>query len=244
MESRKMLKYIKRFIQIPPHWVEIKRIGNSRFGKITMLVPFIGYMILFNEDMNKYLELSSKFVDGESAKDSNRLFYFYFGLSFIGMASIFFQLFCPRRIRLYRDALESAEYGMVLVSGRRILRVIQVINSNHKKMKEAKDWIPPQTEDFINRLIKSYKKENLADIDINGTSAEFQSKEKLDLKYEKQREFQKQAMHVSWALLDIVDRKKRLLILSLYGIGFLLLSIPTIDTFCRVSIAFWYRLFV
>jgi len=42
----------------PPKWDVLRGLGQSRVVSITIFAPFIGYLILFNQYVAQYLELS------------------------------------------------------------------------------------------------------------------------------------------------------------------------------------------
>ena len=91
-------------------WSAIRRIGQSRLLSLTIIVPFLGSVILFNQVVVDLLILSPELVrrwfhlDGQTEQaihaiahnlTLSRLYYVYFGLSFLGFGSSLFALFCP-----------------------------------------------------------------------------------------------------------------------------------------------------
>lgn len=95
-------------------WSSIRRIGQSRLLALTVVVPFLGSIILFNHNVVEALAFSPQVIRGwfhlpindQGGLDSvthaltlSRLYYVYFGLSFLGFASAFFALFCPTTIK-------------------------------------------------------------------------------------------------------------------------------------------------
>ncbi|MBB4258059.1 hypothetical protein [Bradyrhizobium sp. CIR3A] len=95
-------------------WSAIRRIGQSRLLAFTIIVPFLGSTILFNQTVVDALALSPELVrrwlhldSGDQLKESahaltlTRLYYAYFGLSFLGFGSALFGLFCPTTIKDY-----------------------------------------------------------------------------------------------------------------------------------------------
>jgi hypothetical protein len=58
-------------------WTVLRDIGNSAPAKLTILIPLVGYLIIFNEHVLKYLELSHQLFgnkDSQSTQISPRLF--------------------------------------------------------------------------------------------------------------------------------------------------------------------------
>lgn len=95
-------------------WSAVRRIGQSRLLALTVIVPFLGSMILFNQTVVEALSLSPELVrhwlhlgrdEGEQVRDTahaltlSRLYYVYFGLSFLGFGSAVFGLFCPTTVK-------------------------------------------------------------------------------------------------------------------------------------------------
>lgn len=95
-------------------WSAIRRIGQSRLLALTVIVPFLGSIILFNQTVVEALSLSPELVrhwlhldrnGSEQARDAahaltlSRLYYVYFGLSFLGFGSALFGLFCPTTVK-------------------------------------------------------------------------------------------------------------------------------------------------
>src|SRR4051794_6374822 len=88
-------------------WSAIRRIGQSRLLALTIVVPFIGSLLLFNQGVVDVLTLSPELVrrwlhiSAETSADAARkltfarLYYVYFGLTFLGIGSALFVLFCP-----------------------------------------------------------------------------------------------------------------------------------------------------
>lgn len=99
-------------------WSAIRRIGQSRLLALTIVVPFLGSLLLFNQSVVDFLMLSPELVGrwlhlsanetGGAAKKLTmaRLYYVYFGLTFLGMGSALFVLFCPLEIKNYSTPIE------------------------------------------------------------------------------------------------------------------------------------------
>src|SRR4051794_39106992 len=90
-------------------WSSIRRIGQSRLLTLTIIVPFLGSVILFNQAVVDLLSISPEVVRrwfhlaserSDEAKATahtltlSRLYFVYFGLSFLGFGSAVFALFC------------------------------------------------------------------------------------------------------------------------------------------------------
>jgi hypothetical protein len=89
-------------------WTKLREIGNSPAVKLTIAIPLVGYLILFNESVLHYLDLSRELFGqprtaGESgAHVSWRLLVLYFGLCFIAVGAALYAWHCPDEIKSYR----------------------------------------------------------------------------------------------------------------------------------------------
>jgi hypothetical protein len=109
-------------------WSAIRRIGQSRLLALTIVVPFLGSLLLFNQAVVDVLTLSPELVRRwfhltvENSTDAARkltlarLYYVYFGLTFLGVGSALFVLFCPLDIKNYSTAIEYQTTEGPLVS--------------------------------------------------------------------------------------------------------------------------------
>jgi len=109
-------------------WSAIRRIGQSRLLALTIVVPFLGSLLLFNQAVVDVLTLSPELVrrwfhltvsdsaDAARKLTLARLYYVYFGLTFLGVGSALFVLFCPLDIKNYSTAIEYQTIEGPLVS--------------------------------------------------------------------------------------------------------------------------------
>jgi hypothetical protein len=94
-------------------WSTLRSIGTYPATKMTIFIPLIGYLIIFNENILHYLQLSKQLFDrtaervmSETAPVSGRLLVLYFGLCLIACGSVIFTLRCPPRLKAYGSAPE------------------------------------------------------------------------------------------------------------------------------------------
>jgi hypothetical protein len=73
-------------IDCAAHWNALRRIGNSWIGKDSIALPILSYLILFQDDIIRYLRLHSSFC--ENCEVSWRLHLFYFGCCFFAVGSL------------------------------------------------------------------------------------------------------------------------------------------------------------
>ena len=76
--------------------------------QLSAAFPFVGYLILFNDDVSKVLNL--RLLDDGLVREGSldllwhtKLYLIYFGLLFLGLGSFLYQLRCPRVIKKHID---------------------------------------------------------------------------------------------------------------------------------------------
>lgn len=107
-----------------PKWSTLRVIGNSTPVRLTVVMPFIGYLILFNSHVVDALNLAlDYFPQCQSMNCSksfilSRLYFLYFGLCFLGVGASLYQLRCNPYIKRF-DTAESftASISPVVTSG-------------------------------------------------------------------------------------------------------------------------------
>jgi hypothetical protein len=93
-----------RFI---PKWTRLREIGNSSATKMTILIPLVGYLIIFNQNVVGLLTLSRELVGMPAHQEpSTRLLCMYFGLCLIAVGSIVYNVLCPSIVKRYTSAPE------------------------------------------------------------------------------------------------------------------------------------------
>lgn len=88
-----------------PNWSSLKGIGNSYPAKVAILMPFIGYIIVFQNDVVRAIS-SYTFggVNSEQTSIGINIYIFYFGILVFGLGSFAYAVFCHHVIKKYDDA--------------------------------------------------------------------------------------------------------------------------------------------
>jgi hypothetical protein len=97
------LHLIKAILMHIPAWSHLRAIGNSGPAKLTILIPLIGYFLIFNSQLAHYLELVAE-VGGFNAHQfsvSPRLLLIYFGLCAFAVGSALYSFRCPNDVKQY-----------------------------------------------------------------------------------------------------------------------------------------------
>jgi hypothetical protein len=86
-------------------WSELRAVTNSPAARATILIPIIGYLIIFNENIIKNLHVAQDVGGAFPSQDhvSSRLLLVYLGLTFIAVGAAAHQLFCPADVKHYGD---------------------------------------------------------------------------------------------------------------------------------------------
>lgn len=83
-------------------WTQLRGIANSSVAKSTILIPLIGYWIIFNEYIAGWLRLILPFADS-GPHVSYRVLWTYIGLTFFALGTSLYALCCPSEVKKYRD---------------------------------------------------------------------------------------------------------------------------------------------
>ena len=94
---------IRKLLKTPP-WVRLRFVSNSTAAKSTILVPLIGYLIIFNANVVSYLNLAREFGIQQNVGVSHRLILIYLGLCAISVGVLLYGWFCPNEVKHYGSA--------------------------------------------------------------------------------------------------------------------------------------------
>lgn len=84
-------------------WSTLAKVGSLPVIRLTVLVPLVGIVLLFNEQVVTLLSLSQAFLKDIGVSEGsdfsiNNLYFTYFGLCFLGVGSVVFAFCCPEDI--------------------------------------------------------------------------------------------------------------------------------------------------
>lgn len=98
-----------------PTWTRLNTLGQSKLVSLTILIPFLGSLLLFNQQLIDFLSIAPELIvrstrradqvanEASRAATLTRLYFTYFGLSMLGIGSFLFIIFCPQEIRNYEN---------------------------------------------------------------------------------------------------------------------------------------------
>jgi hypothetical protein len=85
-------------------WTDLRGVSNSTAAKSTILIPLIGYWIVFNESAVHWLQLARQLGGGEPSDHiSTRLLWLYMALCAIGAGTFIYAVRCPPEVKKYGD---------------------------------------------------------------------------------------------------------------------------------------------
>ncbi|WP_330082578.1 hypothetical protein [Methylocystis iwaonis] len=186
-------------------WSHIRALGNSPLAKLTTATPFVGYIILFNENIKDYAKLSN-----DLHLDLNEsLLYVYFGLFFVGVASILYGLLAPLEVKKYSSAVEYISRDEPHLSVFQRAEIAQKLKTGDEVARSSftdlHDW-----------------NNNRPSPDINDSS-------------KRGDEVCRASLQLYFEMLDRSRRYARLIIAAFYAIGFSALCVPALRAFFKVS---------
>lgn len=93
-------------------WSALSSIGNSRLARLTIIMPFVGYLLVFNSTLSGYFSTILPIEDTTEISDiwaflySRNLYFLYFGLLLFGSGVALFNVAAPPQIRRF-PAIEN-----------------------------------------------------------------------------------------------------------------------------------------
>lgn len=120
-----------------PAWSGLRTLGQSPAMKLTILVPFIGALILFNSQLVELLKMTPMSFFGEPGGEAAipvwRLAATYFGLVALGCASFLFTLRCPSDLKGAVDLTDFAAREAQLTTAARSSYLAMAVLENFRK---------------------------------------------------------------------------------------------------------------
>jgi hypothetical protein len=226
LDFSKAKRSLGRFLLSSYKWSSIRILGNSRIVKFTVLVPIIGYLLLFNDFLLQYFKLSPEIFKAKTETSGIgwptlwRLYIIYFGLCFLAGGSILYNLFCPIIIKRYGSFSEFSSGESDYLPKTDFGRLYFILVANLGK-------ISPK----INKEISSL---------LNGLP---EGLRKLERKKFKNFDFSQEERNILLKAWYVFESDKngvlRFFVFQFFLIGLILLAIPTFQTFFSVFISFY-----
>ena len=199
--------------------VSLAHLGNLTAVRLTILIPLVGYLIIFNANVVKYLDLAKEFVGISShhfdSGVSAKLLLIYFGLCALAAGSVVFSIWCPTEVKHYGTS--AADVG---ADGRNIgdFAFEPIETTLRKSVTYAKEY----------KRIRDRYEPRLQSTDY---TVEHQREDVAEAK----AQINNGILHLYFAYLDNTHPILRLLAAIFFAIGFAALAVPSVQVFLRVT---------
>ena len=193
-----------------PKWSVLRAVGNSTPVKMTIIIPLIGYLVIFNEYLVAYLHLSREIEPAATSQLSNRLIILYLGLCALAAASVLYSWRCPEEIKHHPTSAAYVGGDGASVGEYRLADI-------EEKLRRGA-WFEPYKE-IRDRF------------DVSPETMRFT--DPADLR-ERQKEARTAILHLYFAQLNDLHLPTRLLASFLFLIGFSCLLFLATPIFVRV----------
>lgn len=106
-------------------WSTLAKVGSTPAMRLTIMVPVIGLLLLFNQAAEQALAWPTFFLrdlhlSPSTDLPSENLYFTYFGLCFLGFGSLLYAAFCPREIsdqpNIGRYVIETPAAGSSVIA--------------------------------------------------------------------------------------------------------------------------------
>jgi len=195
----------------------IRSIGNSYAARLAILIPLIGYWIIFNDFIVQHVRLWLETI-GLSADEPQtvpwRLLKLYFGLCFIALATVIYRWRCPEQVKLYATA---SEY-------------IAALYDHISQLEEGEIERALKTGDALSRR----QVHELRAIEMGSPSAE-----NIEEHRRRAADTKRNQMDLYYQLLNRSRLLARLATVVFYAVGFSFVLWPSLWVFWRVASILW-----
>lgn len=203
-------------------WESLGKIYRSKAVNLTICIPFIGYLLLLN-DQAAALTLFTAVIDETPAASLVRLYQIYFGLVFLGLASILYMIFCPRVIK------ENESLHHLFVKEKDNMTITRL--NTYAYRAQALLEIPSEPQRDLRELFDRYTKA----LAIAAEDAHFNNNVSMRKK-EIENKSTCDILEMYWNLSNARFLPLKITIFMIYIGGFIFLLLPSISVFAKVLI--------
>jgi predicted membrane channel-forming protein YqfA (hemolysin III family) len=189
-----------------PLWVRLRFVSNSAAAKATILVPVIGYLIIFNEKVVDFLNLARSVEAHSGAEVSYRLILIYLGLCAISVGVVVYGWFCPNEVKHYGSASAYVRGDGPSLRG-------FVIND-------------------IGKLLETSAQRDR--LEVSSNELHEKSRRDVEITDEDFDRYRIEVLHLHFEYLNSSHGAARAICFWSYVVGFGLLAIPSLIVFKRV----------
>lgn len=141
------------FLQKKIDWLLLRGFGASKLATVTVLMPFIGYTILYNSQIELWFGGLGGLLDTRQSEGVcpayfsffQRLNFLYCGFLLLGLAAIIFKIFAPKELKYYRDVDHFIDSVRPNLSARKVRSMYRTIENRRpsigKSLQERAGWL-------------------------------------------------------------------------------------------------------
>jgi hypothetical protein len=130
-----------------PTWSSLRSIGNSWPAKAGALIPFVGYIILFNKHLVETFAGQCIAPPCGGQILFPKLYFLYFGLTFFGTGSFLYQLRCDIRIKRFGNLEDYVLSAKEVATEGELHKYQQLVDHLSGTAVATTDFIRPQLSD-------------------------------------------------------------------------------------------------
>lgn len=213
--KRKNREILNDFMEV--NWSQYADLIDGWIPKFSFFIPLLGYLILFNDQILDFFEISQLTGAEEGSKNIWRFRVLYFGLILLGVSNIIYIILKPS---IFKVAIDENEF---------VSKCLETFSfEDFQKIKMDLNWIEHKDhwEVFRESFFK-YSDKNYQPYSID------RSKTWCDLK-KINEEFLIDLLKSGFRYYDSRKKLGLCFCIGLSSLGYLLLAIPSIDVFIRV----------
>lgn len=104
-------------------WDHLRQRMSNRLIQSTIVIPIVGYIILFSSSLEEYFCL--RFVECENGVSYWRMYWLYFGFCSLAAAAMIFNLKCPSLVAHHGAAYEFVDREFRIMGHERLVKMDQ-----------------------------------------------------------------------------------------------------------------------
>jgi hypothetical protein len=222
-------------------WSNYVWLFENRISKYTILVPVLGYLVLFNDQIFEHLKFQELADEGPihfGVNPKSRLRMIYLGLLLIATAQTLYFLFRPSVLKFSSDLRGYVDHGLKYFTFSDFLNLHDKIRfSGSGPVTGYGDYYDTEWESFKTiALGNEIKRKKFQGVPVNDAANWQRAREMHE-------DLLKAILKESFA---VRDRRHRLILcitLTIAFIGYALLLIPSLDLTLKVLSAIWHDTF-
>ena len=127
---------IRRAALHTPTWYQLRSIGRSPIARMTILMPVIGYFILFGDFTSDLFSIVGDRLglNQEEAVDFSvsSVYWIYFGLLLFSFSTILYNIFCPDLIKDFTNRYEFFTRESDVMTSGRVIAIVKELKDQFK----------------------------------------------------------------------------------------------------------------